>query len=134
MTEETAASEQQAAVETWKSKTQETADTLLELAEIDFFGIGDRYPLEQMLDNPEAWNNLKAIERDNLLKGASQALGINLLAPEKDGKIHCYHENIWSPEGVDVSVLPTQIPGFELQIMEYQNPQIGTRYDLVRTE
>lgn len=35
--------------------------------------------------------------------------------------------------GAEVDVLNTAIPDLEVHVLHYQNPEVGTRYDLVRS-
>jgi hypothetical protein len=131
-------SEQQARIETWRLKTQETVDELCELAEMDFFGIGDRYGLEQMLEEPLDWGGVDKTERESLLKGVGSTLGVNLLTFTDNDVLRTYDEEgvpeIETETGAKVSVLATKVPELEVHIMRYNNPSLGTRYDLVRTE
>jgi len=39
-----------------------------------------------------------------------------------------------SESGADVRVLITKLPELEIHVMEYKNPKLGVRYDLVRKE
>lgn len=131
-------SEQQERIEAWRLKTQETVDDLCELVEMDFFGVEDRYGLEQMLEEPVDWGGVDDTERDNLLKGAGSALGVNLLTFTDDYVLRTYDEKgvpgTETQEGAKVSVLATGVPELEVHVMLYNNPSLGTRYDLVKTE
>ncbi len=123
--------------EKWNELARERIAELLGLIEIDFFGAGEHYGLEQFLSDPEKWGDLTDSDRRLLLKSAGETLGVDLLAPQQ-AVARQYREKgvIGEPSegGARVDVLTTNNPQLELHVFRYDNLSLGTRYDIVRKE
>lgn len=124
---------------TWRLKMEETITELLELIAIDYFQVNNSYGFEQMFDEPsDDWDKLDNSEREALLKGVGSALGVNLLTFADSDVLSTYHEDgvpgTVTKKGGEVSVLATKFAELKVHVTQYENPDLITRYDLVRTE
>ncbi|PIS14253.1 hypothetical protein COT64_03605 [Candidatus Shapirobacteria bacterium CG09_land_8_20_14_0_10_39_12] len=117
---------------------KERMDELLELIEIGFFEVGNRYGVEQFFPDPTEWDSLKEKEQQDFLKALGSYLDVDLLNITNDKVVRSYKEpgvsGQPSESGADVRVLITKLPELEIHVMEYKNPKLGVRYDLVRKE
>jgi len=108
---------------------------LTELVEMGLFAPGDRYGVEQFFDDPEQWTELSDQDRKDLLKSLGKRLGVDISNYPKEEIVRRYHEEgvpgELSEKGAEVEVLKTKDPQFEVHVMRYVNPDLGTRYDLV---
>lgn len=77
-------------------------------------------------------------ERQNFLKLLSSYLDVDLLNTPDNKVTRSYKEQGVpgqpSEGGADVRALATKFPELEIHIMEYKNPKLGVRCDLVRKE
>ncbi len=117
---------------------KERMSELLELIEMDFFEVGNRYGVEQFFPDPTEWDSLKEKERQDFLKLLGSYLDADLLNILDNKVTRSYKEQGVpgqpSEGGADVRVLATKFPELEIHVMEYKNPKLGVRYDLVRKE
>ncbi len=139
-------------VEKMVERAKEELQDLRELIELDFFGVGDRYSFEQNIQGPTKvhpqlgdlmpgdgyWRSLVGEQRRFFLSQMGFLLGTDLLNIQEDKVIRNYHEEgvvgTSSEGGASVRVLQTKFPELEIHVLEYKNPELGTRYDLVRSK
>ena len=120
-----------------KQQTQEFVDDTQEMAEMGFFESGHRRPLEEAYtdDNTIVFSDLHPETRKSVLGGIGEVLGVDLNDLSKNKVVRKYKEDgvegAASAMGAEVLVFNTKIEGFELHVMEYKNPEVDTRYDLV---
>jgi hypothetical protein len=131
----------QGARERLVARARQKVEELRCLVEMDFFNVGDRYgfeQLEQLSPNPDEWVVLSEAAHLEFIKAVGDCLGVDLLHISEEKVVQRYREEgiagELSEEGADVCVLKTNIPGLEIHVMNYANSELGTRYDLVRSE
>lgn len=131
----------QGAIETLVARARERAEELCGLMEIDFFKVGERYgfeQLEQLLPDPDNWDVLSEATHLEFIREVGNYLGVDLLDIPEEKAVRRYREEglVGQPSegGADVRVLRTNISGLEIHVMDYANPALGTKYDLVRSE
>lgn len=117
---------------------RERIDDLLELINADFIDIDGRYGIEQFFPDPEKWDRLDESARQLFNRLLGKYLGVELITPPPEEQvIRRYHEEgvIGKPSegGAEVTVLRTKFTQLEVHVMTYQNPELGVRYDLVRS-
>lgn len=120
----------------WREKVEKEIESLLELIESDFFEIGGHYGVEQFLEDSETWGSMDMDEQQVLLGALGNFLGVDLSNFPSEQIAKKYHEEgvvgQLSEGGAEVLVLRTIFPQLEVHVMDYANPEVGRRYDLVR--
>ena len=127
------------AIELLIQKGREEVDNLLELSGMEFFGVGDKYGFEQVIgeDGGKEWMGMSEEEKVKFLNGMGQILGVELVnfRPEDVVRRESQEgvDGTITEEGVEVTVLKTKYPEFEIHVMEYKNPDLPKYYEIVRT-
>jgi len=141
MREEEHKIEDQGAIESLVARARERMEELRDLIEMDIFKVGERYgfeQLEQLSHDPDNWVVLSEEAQREFIKRAGDYLGVDLFHIPEEKVVRRYRgkgiAGQPSEDGADVCVLRTNIPGLEIHVMDYANPELGTRYDLVRSE
>lgn len=131
----------QEARETLVARTRQGVEELRGLMEMDFLKVGERWGLEQfeqLSPNPDDWVVLSEADHLEFIREVGNYLGVDLLHIPEEKVVRRYREKGIegqpSEDGADVRVLKTNIPGLEIHVIDYANPALGTRYDLVRSE
>ena len=124
-------------VEKFLGEAREHLESVRELSEMDFFEISDRYGFEQVVGEEE-WSNLSGDEEAQFLKGVGEMLGVDLVNIREEEVVRReFQEGVKgekTEKGADVTVLRTKDEMFEVHVMNYKNPDLGTRYDIVRAK
>jgi hypothetical protein len=116
------------------------------------FNPGDSFGFEQIIgvEAPDpfevggvrVWRNLDDTTREELLGSIGNFFGVKITDRESDSFRNAIKDSIVeegvkgasSEGGVKVTVLRTNNPGIDIHISEYDNPDLGTQYSLVRSE
>lgn len=124
-------------VERLTRESQEHLESIRELAEMDFFSKGDRYGFEQFTGE-FLWSSFSEEELKQYLKGMGENLGVNLINIREEEVIRReFQEGVKgerTEKGADVTILKTKDEMFEIQVMKYKNPELGTHYDIIRAK
>lgn len=120
----------------WKERVEGEIESLLELIESDFIEVGGHYGIEQLLEDPGTWGSMGVDEQQVLLGALGNFLGVDLSNFPSGQIARKYREKgvvgQSSEGGAEVLVLRTEFPQLEVHVMDYANPEVGRRYDLVR--
>lgn len=121
---------------------REEIGNILELSEMGFFNVGDRYSFDQIVQGStpldpepgdlfaeEDWRSLSEDQKAKFLKGMGEALGVELIKVREEDVVERKFV-----EGAEATVLKTRYPGLQVYVMHYKDPDLGTRYDLVRSK
>jgi N-acetyl-beta-hexosaminidase len=123
-------------IEALAAQIKEKVDEVVELVEMDFIGVGEDYALEQMLNDPYQWEKLNVKTRELIIFGVGAYLGVDLVKLPKEQITRRYHEKgvkgQRSEGGAEVVVMKTAHPQIAVHVFDYANPELGTRYNLVR--
>ncbi|HUV43140.1 MAG TPA: hypothetical protein VMY36_04550 [Patescibacteria group bacterium] len=123
-------------IEILAARIKEKVNEVIELVEMDFIGVRERYGLEQILNDPYEWEKLSAEAREVIIVGVRAYLGVDLINLPREQITRKYHEEGVKGErsegGAEVTVMRTNNPQITVHVLEYANPELGTRYDLVR--
>ena len=108
----------------------------------ELLDVGSHDPLEILVEEEnqpvaEIWDSLADQERRRILATAGELLDVDLLdvGPKKPAR-HYHLDGVVGERtegGAEVDVLNTALPDLEIHVLHYQNPKLGTRYDLVRS-
>ena len=117
---------------------KEEIGNILELSEMGFFNVGDRYSFDQIVQgstpldpepgdlfSDEGWRSLSENQKAKFLKGMGEALGVELINVREKDVVE---------RRAEATVLKTRYPGLQVYVMHYKDPDLGTRYDLVRSK
>ena len=131
-------------------RAKEMIKDLPELIEIDSFMVGDEFGFGQLIGELEAdiilepedkpilafWPLLDDSQKRTVLNKVGKMLGVNLKDINEDQIVRHYSgegiKGTPSESGANIQVLQTKLPELEVHIITYKNPELGTRYDLVR--
>lgn len=118
------------------ARVGEKIKEVVELVEINFIKVEDRYGFEQMLADPSIWGEMNVAARQEIVMAVGFCLGVDLISLPEEQIIRKYHEEgvkgELSESGAEVMVMKTNNPQLTIHVLEYVNPELGTRYDFVR--
>jgi hypothetical protein len=144
MTKEVAAMPDNESIESFSEKAKTRLAELSELVEMDFMLVGDQYPIDQIFDqeNPDSFHRLAKEKQDEFLEAVGALLGIDLLKIDDKEFLYEFIEagTPWQPSerggwGKAYSLPKESEYGFfEVRVVDYQSPEMGRRYSLVRRE
>ena len=111
---------------------------ILEHSEMGFFKVGQRYSFDRIVQGStpldpepgdlfadEGWRSLSENQKAKFLIGMGEALGVELIKVREEDVVE---------RKAEATVLKTRYPGLQVYVMHYKDPDLGTRYDLVRSK
>ncbi len=117
------------------AKAEEAVEDVLGLVEMDFLKVGNRYGFEQIFPDSDSWERIP-LGRQTFLEVVGSRLGVDLINISEEQIIRRYKEEgvkgHRSEGGGEVVVLRTNESQLTIHVLEYANPDLGTRYDFVR--
>lgn len=130
-------------LETFKS----TLDSTIELINEGFLSVGTRFGLGHLNETPsmdmlvqqvedaDAWMLATEVEKKGFLRNVIIELGLTPENLTRERAEQTYDDEGFRGEpneaGSEIMVFKTKYAGLELHVLDYRNPDIGRRYDLV---
>ncbi len=124
-------------VEKLMASVETKLEFLWELCELGAIQSGEGWEFAQLLDDPDDWEALAPDQRGEFLNAMGNVLGVGLpnIRDEEvmERKFQEGTAGARSEKGANVTILKLEnFPELQVHISKYNDPKVGTRYDLVK--